>query len=97
MVAVVVRETERLLEEACELAGREESPDCPGRTSAWRGSTWPRPASPAPSPRPSGAWNNNKYHCWLIGSTSLRSPVHCALTIMVHSPWCIIVSALYCE
>ena len=38
-LAVVVRETERLLEEACELAGREESRDCPARTSALRGNT----------------------------------------------------------
>ena len=38
-LAVVVRETERLPEEACELAGREESPDCPARTSALRGNT----------------------------------------------------------
>ena len=52
---VVVRETGRLQEEACELAGRVESQDCPVRTSAWRGNTWPRPDAPAPSPLPSVA------------------------------------------
>ena len=36
-LAVVVRETERLLEEACELVEREESQDCPALTSALRG------------------------------------------------------------
>ena len=52
---VVERETEMLPEEACELVVREESLDRPGRTSAWRGSTWRRPGAPAPAPQPSGA------------------------------------------